>query len=201
MKGKWKITKTQIFPPLPPNFCGALLIWTLMLKLVLIPWKEIVMRGWTFNFRGKSKFLRNLWFSWFPWNWSGREKKRFSVQQLLKCNVRYYSLIHIWTYYIFNIYVSDLYMLNFANFTNETAPCVHGELRRADFWMIQFQKIKDKCLKASVLFFDNHIINGILRKINQKGKTRTPWTYAYTKLHKTLLQSRTKYLKQNGVIH
>ena len=44
--------------------------------------------GWTFDFRGKSKFLRNLWFSWFPWNWSGREKKRFSVQQLLKCNVR-----------------------------------------------------------------------------------------------------------------
>ena len=159
------------------------------------------MGGWTFDFRGKSKFLRNLSFSWFPWNWSGREKKRFSVQQLLKCNVRYYSLIHIWTYYIFNIYVSDLYMLNFANFTNETAPCVHGELRRADFWMIQFQKIKDKCLKASVLFFDNHIINGILRKTNQKGKTRTPWTYAYTKLHMTFLQSRTKYLKQNGVIH
>ena len=52
----------------------------------------------TFDSRGKSKFPRNLRFSWSPWNWSGRGKKRFGVSQLLQCNVRYYSVIHIWTY-------------------------------------------------------------------------------------------------------
>ena len=53
---------------------------------------------WAIDWRGKSKFPRNLWFSWFLWNWSGRDKKRFGVPQLLQCNVRYYSVTHIWTY-------------------------------------------------------------------------------------------------------
>lgn len=38
---------------------------------------------WTFDSREQSKFPRNLWFSWFPWNCSGRGKKRSGIPQLL----------------------------------------------------------------------------------------------------------------------
>ena len=48
-------------------------------KLSANTMEKVYNTRWTFDSRGKSKFPRNLWFSWFPWNWSGRGKKRFGI--------------------------------------------------------------------------------------------------------------------------
>ena len=52
-------------------------------KLSANTMEKVYNTRWTFDSRGKSKFPRNLWFSWFPWNWSGRGKKRSGIPQLL----------------------------------------------------------------------------------------------------------------------
>ena len=52
-------------------------------KLSANTMEKVYNTRWTFDSRGKSKFPRNLWFSWFPWNWSGWGKKRSGIPQLL----------------------------------------------------------------------------------------------------------------------
>ena len=61
------------------KFLRCIIYMKTYVKLSANTMEKVYNARWTFDLRGKSKYPRNLWFSWFPWNWSGRGKKRFGI--------------------------------------------------------------------------------------------------------------------------
>ena len=76
-----------------------------------MPRKKIIIQGERFIREENQRFHRICDFLGFRGINLTERKKEFGVPQLLQCNGRYYSVIHIWTYYDFNIYVADLLLI------------------------------------------------------------------------------------------